>query len=229
MCSCKTSWRRRLLRAAPFLLMAALAAAALLAGDQLDPELLLSYAPARPWLAAGMVVALFALKSLSVVFPTWILAVVSARLFPLPAALAVCAAGVAVEVSIPYWISRLSGAQALERLVEKHPKAQAIRSFRLGGDFFFAFLSRIVGLFSCDLISMYMGAAGLSYLPYLPYLLGSVCGFFPHVAAYTLMGSAIDAPSSPRFWLALTAVAGLILFSSGACLLFRRHHPSKAA
>lgn len=117
MCPCKTSWRRRLLRAAPFLLMAALAAAALLAGDQLDPELLLSYAPARPWLAAGMVVALFALKSLSVVFPTWILAVVSA----------------------------------------------------------------------------------------------------------------IDAPSSPRFWLALTAVAGLILFSSGACLLFRRHHPSKAA
>ncbi len=84
----------------------------------------MSYAPARPWLAAGMVVALFALKSLSVVFPTWILAVVSARLFPLPAALAVCAAGVAVEVSIPYWISRLSGAQALERLVEKHPKVR---------------------------------------------------------------------------------------------------------
>lgn len=226
MCPCKTSWRRRLLRAAPFLLMAALAAAALLAGDQLDPELLLSYAPARPWLAAGMVVALFALKSLSVVFPTWILAVVSARLFPLPAALAVCAAGVAVEVSIPYWISRLSGAQALERLVEKHPKAQAIRSFRLGGDFFFAFLSRIVGLFSCDLISMYMGAAGLSYLPY---LLGSVCGFFPHVAAYAFMGDAIADPTSAQFRLAVAVLAGLILLSSGACLLFQHHHPDKTA
>lgn len=226
MCPCKTSWRRRLLRAAPFLLMAALAAAALLAGDQLDPELLLSYAPARPWLAAGMVVALFALKSLSVVFPTWILAVVSARLFPLPAALAVCAAGVAVEVSIPYWISRLSGAQALERLVEKHPKAQAIRSFRLGGDFFFAFLSRIVGLFSCDLISMYMGAVKL---PYLPYLLGSVCGFFPHVAAYAFMGDAIADPTSAQFRLAVAVLAGLILLSSGACLLFRRHHPDKTA
>lgn len=226
MCPCKTSWRRRLLRAAPFLLMAALAAAALLAGDQLDPELLLSYAPARPWLAAGVLVALFALKSLSVVFPTWILAVVSARLFPLPAALAVCAAGVAVEVSIPYWISRLSGAQALERLVEKHPKAQAIRSFRLGGDFFFAFLSRIVGLFSCDLISMYMGAVKL---PYLPYLLGSVCGFFPHVAAYAFMGDAIADPTSAQFRLAVAVLAGLILLSSGACLLFRRHHPSKAA
>ena len=116
MCPCKTSWRRRLLRAAPFLLMAALAAAALLAGDQLDPELLLSYAPARPWLAAGMVVALFALKSLSVVFPTWILAVVSARLFPLPAALAVCAAGVAVEVSIPYWICLLYTSDAADEL-----------------------------------------------------------------------------------------------------------------
>ena len=206
--------------------MAALAAAALLAGDQLDPELLLSYAPARPWLAAGVLVALFALKSLSVVFPTWILAVVSARLFPLPAALAVCAAGVAVEVSIPYWISRLSGAQALERLVEKHPKAQAIRSFRLGGDFFFAFLSRIVGLFSCDLISMYMGAVKL---PYLPYLLGSVCGFFPHVAAYAFMGDAIADPTSAQFRLAVAVLAGLILLSSGACLLFRRHHPSKAA
>ena len=226
MCPCKTSWRRRLLRAAPFLLMAALAAAALLAGDQLDPELLLSYAPARPWLAAGMVVALFALKSLSVVFPTWILAVVSARLFPLPAALAVCAAGVAVEVSIPYWISRLSGAQALERLVEKHPKAQAIRSFRLGGDFFFAFLSRIVGLFSCDLISMYMGAVKL---PYLPYLLGSVCGFFPHVAAYAFMGDAIADPTSAQFRLAVAVLAGLLLLSSGACLLFQHHHPDKTA
>ena len=226
MCPCKTSWRRRLLRAAPFLLMAALAAAALLAGDQLDPELLLSYAPARPWLAAGVLVALFALKSLSVVFPTWILAVVSARLFPLPAALAVCAAGVAVEVSIPYWISRLSGAQALERLVEKHPKAQAIRSFRLGGDFFFAFLSRIVGLFSCDLISMYMGAVKL---PYLPYLLGSVCGFFPHVAAYAFMGDAIADPTSAQFRLAVAVLAGLILLSSGACLLFQHHHPDKTA
>ena len=226
MCPCKTSWRRRLLRAAPFLLMAALAAAALLAGDQLDPELLLSYAPARPWLAAGMVVALFALKSLSVVFPTWILAVVSARLFPLPAALAVCAAGVAVEVSVPYWISRFSGAGALERLVEKHPKVDAIRSFRLGGDFLFAFLTRIVGLFSCDLISMYMGAVKL---PYLPYLLGSVCGFFPHVAAYAFMGDAIADPTSAQFRLAVAVLAGLILLSSGACLLFRRHHPSKAA
>ena len=130
------------------------------------------------------------------------------------------------QVSIPYWISRLSGAQALERLVEKHPKAQAIRSFRLGGDFFFAFLSRIVGLFSCDLISMYMGAVKL---PYLPYLLGSVCGFFPHVAAYAFMGDAIADPTSAQFRLAVAVLAGLILLSSGACLLFQHHHPDKTA
>lgn len=131
-----------------------------------------------------------------------------------------------MEVSIPYWISRLSGAQALERLVEKHPKVDAIRSFRLGGDFLFAFLTRIVGLFSCDLISMYMGAVKL---PYLPYLLGSVCGFFPHVAAYAFMGDAIADPTSAQFRLAVAVLAGLILLSSGACLLFQHHHPDKTA
>lgn len=226
MCSCKTSWRRHLLRVVPLLVMVALAGAVLLAGDRLDPETLVSYVPARPWLAAGVLVALFALKSLSVVFPTWILAVVSAQLFSLPAALGICAAGVAVEVSVPYWISRFSGAGTLERLVEKHPKVDAIRSFRLGGDFLFAFLTRIVGLFSCDLISMYMGAVKL---PYLPYLLGSVCGFFPHVAAYALMGDAIADPTSPQFRLAVAVLAGLILLSSGACLLFQHHHPDKTA
>ena len=44
-----------------------------------------------------------------------------------------------------------------------------------------------------------------------------------------LMGDAIADPTSPQFRLAVAVLAGLILLSSGACLLFQHHHPDKTA
>ena len=214
------------LRLLPLAVMAGLIAFAAHSRNSLTVEAILSYTPSEPLLAAFVLVALYALKSLSVVFPTWILAVAGARLFSLPGALLINGVGTAAALAIPYCIARYSGSGAVERLVEQHPKLGAVRSFRVGGDFFFSFLTRIVGLFSCDLVSLYMGAIKL---PFFPYLLGAFCGFFPHVAAYTLMGDAIDDPSSPEFRIALAALLCTIAVSACACLFSQRRKRQKTA
>ena len=216
----------KVLRFLPLAVMAGLIAFAAVSQNSLTVEAVLSYTPGEPLLAALVLVALYALKSLSVVFPTWILAVAGARLFSLPAALLINGAGTAVALTVPYCVARYSGGGAVERLVERHPKLSAVRSFRVGGDFFFSFLTRIVGLFSCDLVSMYMGAI---QLPFTPYLLGAFCGFFPHVAAYTLMGDAIDDPSSPEFRVALAALLCTIAVSTCGYLISQHRKRQKTA
>lgn len=167
-------------------------------------------APRGSWLAAGVIVALFAVKSVSVVLYSGVLYAASGVLFPLPTALAVSLAGTAVMFLIPYQVGRRSGGEAVEQLMEKYPRLHALRDLREKNDFLFTLAVRSMRLLSYDVTSLYLGAAGAAFPAYMG---ASLLASLPSLVAFTAMGTGAGDMSSPTFWIALGMEACMLAVS----------------
>ena len=77
--------------------------------DKFSVDEVLRFTPSEPWLAALIMLLLFALKSLSVVVYCGILYAADGILFSLPVAILMNILGTAVMVSVPYFIGRRRG------------------------------------------------------------------------------------------------------------------------
>ena len=193
---------------------AALIVFALFNRDKITADAILSFEPQNLWLAALMMMGLFALKTLSVVFYSGLLFTVSGMLFDLPLAIAVNIAGALVMLLEGYGIGRLGGRQLVEDLSEKYPKFAEFTGLKDARPFLFALLIRALKVVNYDLGSMYMGASGVSLLPYLG---GSLTAILPEMVLFALAGSGIsDMNAVPAVWAAviyvlMTVASGLIL------------------
>ena len=189
---------------------------------ELSAEEIARYTPANPWLAAIVMLALFALKSLSIVIYSGLLYAANGILFPLPMAILLNLIGTVIMVTLPYQIGRRTGASAVDDIRAKYPKTEAIHSLRAKNDFLFSFLVRMVRLPS-DVASLYMGAV---HVEYKKYLLGSLLGMLPHTITYPIMGMSIQDIRSPQFIISLCAEIAYILVTSAVYTLY--HKKNKA-
>ena len=111
--------------------------------DDISVSGILRFTPANPLSAAFIMLALYVLKSLSIVIFIGLLYIASGIAFSLPAAVTVNLLGIAVAVSIPYYIGKKIGKDAVNTIVTKHPKAEYVRKLRSGNDFFFSFIINV--------------------------------------------------------------------------------------
>ncbi len=194
--------------------------------DKLTADGILHFTPENPWLAALVILGLFALKSISVMLYSGILFVADGILFPLPVAILVNVIGGAIMLSIPYWIGKRTGASAVERIKGKYPKAEQLGAFRSENDFFFAVILRIIGIVPCDVASMYMGAVQVSFPKY---LFGSLLGILPSIVLYPIMGMGVQDIHQPQFWIALGIKGALMIISALGGRVYRRAKGEKGA
>ena len=185
---------------------------------ELSAEEIARYTPANPWLAAIVMLALFALKSLSIVIYSGLLYAANGILFPLPMAILLNLIGTVIMVSLPYQIGRRTGTSAVDEIRAKYPKAEAIHDLRAKNDFLFSFLARMVRLPS-DVVSLYMGAVQVEYEKY---LLGSLLGLLPHTITFPIMGMNIRDIRSPRFMISLSAEIAYILVTYAVYKRYRK-------
>ena len=197
------------------LIWAVLIVFAFLNRDKITAESIISFEPENLWLAALMMMALFALKTMSIVFYSGLLFTVSGMLFDLPAAIAVNIAGALVMLLEGYWIGRMGGRQLVEDLSAKHPKFAEFTGLKDSQPFVFALLIRTLKVINYDLGSMYMGASGVRLLPYLG---GSLLALLPELTLFALAGSGIsDLNAMPAAFAAIL----YILLTAGAVLILR--------
>lgn len=193
----------------PLLLLCAGALALWPHREALTAERIAARSPRQAWLAAAFLLALYGVKSLSVAFPLSALEAAGGMLFPFPAALAVNLCGVAVAQTVPYLLGRREQG-GLTALVEGHPRLAVLErpgSARPGRT---VFLLRLAGASPGDLVSMYLGAAGVSWRAYFT---GGLLGSLPRVASATLLGAALWDVGGPRFWLSMGVGAALTAVS----------------
>lgn len=164
-------------------------------------EHILEFTPENLWLAALVMVGLFALKSLSVFFPMLILIAASGSIFPtFLSAFIVNCVGVAAMILIPYAIGRFAEREFVEGLISKHKNASKLRELKSDNELFIAYFLRVINILPCDLVSMFLGSAGFGLWKY---MLGSFLGILPGIITTTLMGANAEHPTSPKFWLSV--------------------------
>jgi len=191
----------------PFVVLFAGFLAALPLREHLAASAIAARSPEQAGLAALFLLALYGIKGLSLAFPLAILEAAGGMLFPFFTALAVNTCGVLLAQALPYCLGRREQSQ-LSALTARYPRLSRLRPTVHPGRA--VFLLRLAGAAPGDLVSLYLGAAGI---PPQAYLLGGVLGSFPRVAAATLLGTALWDIGSPRFWLALLPGAGLTALS----------------
>ena len=185
---------------------------------ELSAEEIARYTPTNPWVAAMVMLALFALKSLSIVIYSGLLYAANGILFPLPVAILLNLIGTVIMVSLPYQIGRRTGDSAVDDIRAKYQKAEAIHNLRAENDFLFSFLARMVRLPS-DVVSLYMGAVQVEYKKY---LLGSLLGLLPHTITFPIMGMNIGEIHSPKFLISLSAEIAYILVTYAVYTRYRK-------
>lgn len=181
---------------------------------------ILEFTPENLWLAALVMIGLFALKSMSVFFPMMILIAASGSIFPnYIAALLVNSAGTLIMLTLPYLIGRYAEREFAESLINKSKKADKLREIKSDNELFIAYFLRVINILPCDIVSIFLGSAGIA--PY-KYLLGSFLGILPGIITTTLMGANAENPASPKFWAAIAAEAVFAAVSSLAYYFYKK-------
>lgn len=182
----------------------------LVSGNDITVQTVLNYTPESPVAAAIVILLLYALKSVSFVFPIAVLQIASGHLFQTPVALLINFLGRAITLSIPYWIGRLSGADLINNLQKKYPKIKEICDKQGQNPMFISFLLRTFCFLPGDAVSLYLGAAKI---PFHYYIAGGVLGTTLGVVLATTLGSSITEPSSPAFWLSASLMTCMAIIS----------------
>ena len=161
---------------------------------------LLNYTPENKITAALFLIALYALKSFTIVFPIDVLSAAGGIMFSGIWGSVVNIIGVAVSITVSYWIGRFSGAELSGKLADKYPKIKKIEEMEKNNDFFFSFIIRALGILPCDVVGMYMGSVKIDFKTY---IVGGMLGFSPSIILVTLLGATLDDPTSPLLYIVL--------------------------
>lgn len=212
------------LRFAPLVLCLVLMGIYLLSGEEVTVDSLKNFAPNAPLLAVGFLLALYAFKSLTIVFPIVVLNALGGFLFSPVQALLINFAGVIIDMALPYWVGKLSGQDLVYKLEAKYPKFSHIFGEGAENHFFLSFFLRAIFCLPGDVVSMYFGAISM---PFGKYLLGSFLGMLPGTIAATLLGTSITDPTSPLFWISIALTVGVALVSIVVYYLWKKAHVKK--
>ena len=196
--------------------------------NEININMILSSRPDNLFLAALFVWFLFALKSLTFFLYSGLLYLACGMLFPDWIAFVVCLVGCAIMVSVPFGLGRVLSGDTLNDLVAKYPKLKSVLNFQQSNEFGTVLLVRVIGRLPSDLVSLYFGSCKEAYLPF---LLASVAAALPNIIAFLLMGTSIDDPKSPQFFMAVLLEIVWTICCLGGYVLYKKrksqNHPDQ--
>lgn len=191
----------------------------LLAGPAVSVQTLRDYSPENPILAAILILALYALKSATLFFPLIILEIATGYLFPHWIALFINLTGMFIILSVPYLMGKARGINRIQQLIQKYPRFQRILDKQEENSRFLCFFLRIISCLPGDVVTMYFGAVRIPFAQNLGF---GLLGLLPGMVLATLMGSSIQDPSSPAFWLSAISMGALAVLSLLLYYLYQR-------
>lgn len=211
----KRSSLPRSLRIFPPIITAAMIVFSVIIASKMSLEGLISYTPQNAFLAASLIVFLFAVKSLSIIFPLSALYIVSAFWFPPVWAVVICYIGLVVSITIPYLIGKKFGTRLIDQLLARYPKLQALQNLGISNQVMLSYILRIVSVLPGDLCSLFLGACSTDYKRY---VIGSLLGLSPMMLLHVLFADLFVDGMSVGFASAITPLhiilaVGLILIS----------------
>lgn len=192
--------------------------------DRITVDNIVAYTPDNMFLAIIVMLALFAVKSVSIFIYCGLLYAASGILFPIPIAIAVNIVGSIIMATIPFWIGRKAGVSLVDDLLQKHPKLQFLKAIPIQNPFFMSFFVRIIGILPSDILGLYFGATGIQYKNYIT---GALLGMLPQTVTFCLMGTSINDVTSPEFMISLIFELSLMVISTTAYAIWMKRVKQK--
>ncbi len=140
------------------------------------------------WYAYMAVIGVYALKSVVFVVPAMMIYVSVGISFDTKIALVLNLVGLAVEVTITYFLGRFLGGEYVAKLLEKNNGGKKLLNMKSKTKNSFLFIARVVPAFPIDFTSLFLGSSNYSFLPY---LIISILGIYPRVLLFTIIGDSI--------------------------------------
>ena len=203
-----------------------LATGYLIGNENVSVETLLAFTPKDPAKAAIVMLLLYALKSATIFFPLIILEIAAGHLFSPCVALGINFAGMLIILTIPYLMGKAAGIKAIRKLVQKYPRFGEIIGKQQANALFLCFFLRIISCLPGDVVTMYLGA---TRTPFWQNLIAGALGVLPGMILATFMGSSIQDPASPAFWLSAILMVTLASLSALLYYAYRRKIQKKMA
>ena len=188
--------------------------------DQITVDNIVAYTPDNLFLAVIVMLALFAIKSVSIFIYCGLLYAASGILFPTPMAIGVNIAGSIFMATIPFAIGRKTGGSLLDELLQKYPKLKFLKELPSQSPFFLSFFVRIIGILPSDILGLYFGATGTQYKRY---IIGAILGMLPQTVTFCLMGMSINDVTSPEFLGSFIFELSLMIVSTTAYVIWMKH------
>lgn len=206
---------QKVIKYIPLLICAGLAMIYFFGNKDISAETIFNHTPKNIFLAACFIILIYAVKSMSIVFPLLIIHIATGMIFTPAAAMTVNVIGTAVAFTIPYLYGKLLGSKATDNFFQKYSDVEELIAPKKNSSFVLPLILRTIYILPCDVLSMYFGTAKTSFIPY---ILGSLIGNLPTMISETLLGTAANDPSSPMFWISITAS---LVFSVGSIWIYR--------
>lgn len=176
------------IKCVPFIITSAIIVAAIFIFKDLQIEDIIKFTPSNLFLAAVVMMGIYAVKSMSMVFPVSVLLMSSGIIYSYGLAVFVNILGILISFTIPYLAGKFSGKDILNKFLKKYPKINKVFEKGKNNNIFTAYIIRTAGV-PLDVASLVMGASGISYKSF---IIGSLMGMIPKIIFYTTVGSTID-------------------------------------
>lgn len=162
--------------------------------------------------AFGLIMALFAVKSVAAFIPFSVLFISSGMVFSAPVAMGVSILGFALLISVKFlWGKKFGGGNA-HKLAVKSKSITRFMDLKGKGNKWMLVVLRFVPFVPVGTVSRAYGATEMKYLPFVGL---SVLGFLPRVVLWSFVGSNIFDPFTPTFMAPII----VLLIISGISLL----------
>ena len=162
--------------------------------------------------AFGLIMALFAVKSVVAFIPCSVLFISSGMVFSAPVAMGVSVLGFALLISVKFlWGKKFGGGNA-HKLAVKSKSITRFMDLKGKGNKWMLVVLRFVPFVPVGTVSRAYGATEMKYLPFVGL---SVLGFLPRVVLWSFVGSNIFDPFTPTFMAPII----VLLIISGISLL----------
>ena len=191
--------------------------------NKITADLIANYTPSNLFLAALVMLLLFALKTMSIFFYSGILYTVSGLIFPLPVAVIVNALGLLVMIAEGYLNGRFLGSELVGTVSEKYPKIVPILKLEDKRPFLFTLLLRMMKIINFDMGSMYMGATKAAFVPYAA---ASFLTVIPELILFAVVGKGISDLSAGNVFVAVIIYAAITI-ASMMLIAWLAKHPEK--
>lgn len=153
----------------------------------IDIRALVQYAPSV-LVAVFLVLAVYLIKSLVFVVPASLIYVSVGMAFPPLTACIINVIGIALEITVTYWLGRFLGGDTVERILRKKKGGEKLMNMKLQDKASFILTVRFLPVFPIDFASLFFGAFSKKFFKY---FILSVLGIAPRVILFTIIGDGI--------------------------------------